>query len=294
MNTGIYEIVNTVNGKRYVGSAKDFKKRWGGHRAQLKKGRHHNRHLQSSWNKHGAAAFAFRKLLVCSPENLLMYEQIAIDATAPEFNVEKVAGSSIGCIRTPETRAKIAAKAIGRVWTEESKAKLSANTKGRKLTEERRQKLIGNKHAAGQKHTPERKAAISAFMTGLSRPKSQEHREKIAATLRGRKATPEHRANQSAAQKGKARGSYRPWSDEAKARFKEVMREQVNPMKGRTHTQEARALMSAKQKDRPPPSVEQKARIGAAAKAMWADPIRRQQILDARANARVEREKGHK
>ena len=29
--SGIYEILNTVNGKRYIGSAKNFSKRWWGH-----------------------------------------------------------------------------------------------------------------------------------------------------------------------------------------------------------------------------------------------------------------------
>lgn len=28
--SGIYEILNTVNGKRYIGSAKNFSKRWWG------------------------------------------------------------------------------------------------------------------------------------------------------------------------------------------------------------------------------------------------------------------------
>lgn len=28
MNSGIYKIVNTLNGKCYVGSTKDFQKRW--------------------------------------------------------------------------------------------------------------------------------------------------------------------------------------------------------------------------------------------------------------------------
>lgn len=213
MDTGIYQIVNTVNGKRYVGSAKSFAGRWSTHRSRLKTGRHHNRHLQSSWAKYGAAAFAFQKLIVCAQEDLLLYEQIAIDVLRPEFNVERIAGNSLGCIRTPETRAKIAAKALGRKRSRASVEAGAAKRRGVPLAPEHAAKLIGNKHALGLKHTDEWKAANAVRNTGLKRPKDAEYRAKIAATLRGRKATPEHRANQSAAQLGKKRGPYKKRAD---------------------------------------------------------------------------------
>ena len=63
--SGIYAIVNTVNGKRYVGSAKRFRTRWNAHRAALNKGLHHSRHLQSAWNKYGAEAFVFTIIEFC-------------------------------------------------------------------------------------------------------------------------------------------------------------------------------------------------------------------------------------
>jgi group I intron endonuclease len=223
MRSGVYQIFNKTNGKRYVGRAKDVVKRWNVHRVHLRRGTHHSRYLQSSWNKHGEASFEFRKIVVCAAKDLLVYEQIVLDAFVPEYNVARIAGNTLGTTRTPETRAKISAKAIGRKWSEEAKEKLRATTTGRKLPQERVRHLIGNKFAAGKKHTPERRAAISAFMTGRPRPKSPEQREKIAASLRGRKATPEHRANQSAAQMGKKRGPYKPWSEETKARFKALL-----------------------------------------------------------------------
>lgn len=208
MNTGIYAIVNTTNGNRYIGSAVDFRQRWAEHRSLLKRGVH-NKHLQAAWAKYGAAAFEFKKLLVCSPQNLLLFEQRAIDGLRPEYNICAVAGNTLGTHRSAETRAKIAAKAIGRRWGDEAKEKLSASLTGRTLSPEHRATLVGNQHAAGTKHSAERKAAISAFMTGRPRPKSPEHRAKLAAALRGRKATAEHRANQSAAQLGKKRGPYK-------------------------------------------------------------------------------------
>ena len=46
--SGVYAIVNTLNGKKYVGSTKCFKERFAEHRSQLRKGNHKNVHLQNS------------------------------------------------------------------------------------------------------------------------------------------------------------------------------------------------------------------------------------------------------
>src|SRR6266545_2560686 len=93
---GIYEICNLVNGKRYIGSAVNFQKRWKTHVRLLNMGGHFSKRMQASWAKHGSEKFAFRPLLICRPEHLLMYEQIVINALSPEFNSCKVAGSTLG------------------------------------------------------------------------------------------------------------------------------------------------------------------------------------------------------
>jgi len=56
MKSGIYQIKNTVNGKRYIGSAVNIKMRFQEHKKSLKKGTNSKR-LQHSWNKHGADSF---------------------------------------------------------------------------------------------------------------------------------------------------------------------------------------------------------------------------------------------
>lgn len=50
--SGIYEIINKVNGKRYIGSAKKFIARWNNHINLLRKNKHHNSHFQNSFNKY--------------------------------------------------------------------------------------------------------------------------------------------------------------------------------------------------------------------------------------------------
>ena len=71
--SGIYAIVNKVNGKRYVGSAVNFKKRAIIHKYHLKKGTHHCEHLQRAWNKYGPESFAFVILEIVAKPLALTY-----------------------------------------------------------------------------------------------------------------------------------------------------------------------------------------------------------------------------
>ena len=60
---GIYCIINTVNGKRYVGStASSFKQRFMQHIQKLRRGAHANKHLQTSFLKYGEGSFKFEIL----------------------------------------------------------------------------------------------------------------------------------------------------------------------------------------------------------------------------------------
>ena len=79
MNTGIYAIENTVNGKMYIGSTVSFDRREREHFSALRNGKHHSPKLQNSYNKHGGEVFSFRPLLICRTEDLLFYEQLLID-----------------------------------------------------------------------------------------------------------------------------------------------------------------------------------------------------------------------
>lgn len=209
MKSGIYKIRNSLNGKCYIGSACDIRRRWNEHRSMLTRGTHHARHLQAAWNLYGSAAFTFHVVEACEESALIEREQACIDAERPEYNVQPCARSSLGRALSEETKAKIAAKAVGRRWSAESKAKLSATLTGKKMPADYCARLLGNQRAKGYRHTDEWKAANSARNLGVKRPKDAEYRAKIAATLRGRKATPEARANQSAAQLGKKRGPYK-------------------------------------------------------------------------------------
>lgn len=59
MGIGVYAWVNSVNGKVYVGSAKNIAKRKSTHLRALKSGNHHSPHFQRAWDTYGAEAFEF-------------------------------------------------------------------------------------------------------------------------------------------------------------------------------------------------------------------------------------------
>ena len=57
---GIYKILNTVNGKFYIGSTNNLRKRLYEHYRALNLGIHTNKHLQAAWIKYGKEGFKFQ------------------------------------------------------------------------------------------------------------------------------------------------------------------------------------------------------------------------------------------
>lgn len=106
MTCGIYQIVNKVNGKRYVGSSVDIERRWGEHLRMLRGDRHVNAKLQSSFNLHGESIFCFDIVERCDPDQLVDREQFHIDEKS-EYNIAPVAQSTLGYKQTDETKEKL-------------------------------------------------------------------------------------------------------------------------------------------------------------------------------------------
>lgn len=105
-SSGVYQILCIPTGKIYIGSAVDPWARWGKHRSNLRRGTHHNFHLQRAWNKYGETNFEFSVLELVGTSDLLRAEQVWIDRTGcaarkTGFNISNVAGSP------GDTRSKI-------------------------------------------------------------------------------------------------------------------------------------------------------------------------------------------
>lgn len=182
--SGIYQILNIVTGKLYVGSAIKISLRWATHKWQLNYNIHDNRLLQHSWNKHGGKSFIFKVLEYCEKEKLIEREQTWINWTLcydREFgyNLRKNANNMLGVKLSEETKRKMSAAQKGRIVSDEAKAKISFANKGFIHSEETKRKMS---------------------ITRKGRKLSEEHLLKTLTFRRGSKHTVETRIKMSEAQ----------------------------------------------------------------------------------------------
>ena len=83
---GIYCIENLVNGKKYIGLSVDIDNRFRKHKRLLRKNKHHNEHLQSSWNIHGESNFEFKIVELCNEDMLCNRETYYISKFQTQNN----------------------------------------------------------------------------------------------------------------------------------------------------------------------------------------------------------------
>ncbi len=179
---GVYLITNDNNGKVYVGSAVRLSRRCNEHISLLRGGNHPNRHLQRSWDKHGADAFSFSVLEVVDeiPE-LIPCEQKWLDlhmGVGEVYNICMTAGSTLGMKHSEESKRLISIAHKGRVASPETLAKMSAAQTGRVFSDETRRKM--SEVALGRRHTEETRARMSK--SGMGRKTSEESIAKRLAT----------------------------------------------------------------------------------------------------------------
>jgi group I intron endonuclease len=173
----VYKIVNSLNGKLYVGaSASGAEVRWQQHRQNLRTQIHHSDHLQKAWNKYGGENFKFKILEVVensTPKLLQEKEQYWMDfydAANPlkGYNICPKAGTTLGRKQSEEAKAKISKANMGHPVSERT----------REIT---RQKNKGNKYNLGKIRTPEqieriRKGHEGQIVSDFARQRSYEVR----------------------------------------------------------------------------------------------------------------------
>lgn len=134
--SGVYQILNTVNGKRYVGSTANLKKRQWSHWVNLRQGIN-SPYLQNAWDKYGEKSFSFKVLeYVSNPKQLIKREQYYFDTLKPEYNISPTAGNCLGVKRTEEQKQRTS------------------------------EVNIGNKHTLGYRHTPKALRKMSKASMG--------------------------------------------------------------------------------------------------------------------------------
>ena len=119
--SGIYAIKNKVNGKAYVGSAVDLKRRRIDHTKRLKAGHHENNKLQRAWLKYGEEAFDFTVIEALEDlSKLIEREQAWIDKMKAAgrnsgYNIRPIAGSSLGVRPSIKSRKKMSESSKGQI-----------------------------------------------------------------------------------------------------------------------------------------------------------------------------------
>lgn len=213
MPSGVYKIENTATGMMYVGSGVDLRERQYRHLLLLRRGEHRNPHLQSAWARYGEDSFAFQVLLYCSRDNLMLYEQRAIDGfRAAErgrgYNICAKAYSKLGVPCSELSKSVTRARMLGGIPSAENRrltaernktpamrAAASAAHKGKPRTLESREKQSRAK--AGIPLSAEHREKLVPFWNSRRGVKRPEHAEK----LRGGKRSDATKAQMSAARK---------------------------------------------------------------------------------------------
>lgn len=121
--SGIYKIVNLVNGQMYIGSAKHLRKRYRSHIVDFKNNRN-SPNLQNAWNKYGTDIFVNQLLEIVEDQNqliereqhyfnTLLFAQEYIKSNHKDrrfiefgYNINPIAGSSLGMKSKLSTKKK--------------------------------------------------------------------------------------------------------------------------------------------------------------------------------------------
>jgi len=181
MRSGIYSITNKKDGKRLIGSTKNFENRVRYHRHLLRKNKHDNPKVQNAWNKHKEENFFFEFIEDVELDLLLEVEQSYLDdifihkkyeaynlnpfsnrgpdltgRIMPEEHKQKISAALAGTPRSPETRAKISQSHMGITPSPEARERMSEAKKGSTPWNKG-----GSSWAKGQKFSDEHKKKMS-------------------------------------------------------------------------------------------------------------------------------------
>lgn len=171
--SGIYKIINNVNGNIYIGQSLDVKDRIRHHRYLLNKGTHSNNFLLNSYNIHGAECFSFEIIYTIKDRTITKEQIIKILNDKEEYYIQKHHSFETGYNLTSGGDNKIFSEASIKKMSESHKGKFpsllcrqktSARMSNRVVSDDTRKKLsIAN---TGKKHTEADKQKMSVSRMG--------------------------------------------------------------------------------------------------------------------------------
>ena len=139
----VYQITNKENGKFYIGSTCDLKRRLSEHFGELRRKEHYSTELQNDYNIFGRDSFVVSILEECEVKSLRDREQYYIDKFNPVKNGYNQSTSAYAN-NVPHPMYGENNPFYGKHHTEETKAKLRNNGKmhiGTKHSEETKKKM---------------------------------------------------------------------------------------------------------------------------------------------------------
>lgn len=148
MSTGIYLLINKINGKKYFGQTIDLERR---EKQYFNQGAFPNDHLKNSFNKYGKENFEFQIIKYCKEKYLDRFEKLYIrvyDTQNREKGYNKESGGNLNKHLSDETKQKLSESHKGQEpWnkdkpcSEKTKEKISETLTGRNLSEEHKQNI---------------------------------------------------------------------------------------------------------------------------------------------------------
>lgn len=183
--SGIYKFSNNLNGKSYVGSSINLKNRFL---------RYYNYSyisfvkneltISRALIKYGYLNFSLEILEYCETINLLSREQFYLDLLKPEYNIAKIAGSTLGIKLSEERKKAISVSLKGKYCGELSKSwgrKASINTRllMSSIRKGENNPMFGKKHNKDTLFILSQKK-LGSFHTDISKKKmSEAHGKKV-------------------------------------------------------------------------------------------------------------------
>lgn len=182
--SGIYQIRNIVNGKVYVGSSVNLRKRKNGHLSTLRNNKHSSTHLQRAFNRYGEDAFVFEVLEICDVDEIEERETYWILTKSANnhdfgYNSRFYVESNLGFRHTEESKRKISINRRGK------------GTGSRELSDETReflrQKCIEQDLRQYHTEETEERRLENLRKAIVGKPLSDEHKASISDHNKGSK-----------------------------------------------------------------------------------------------------------
>jgi group I intron endonuclease len=198
----IYEIINLVNGKTYIGQhiTQDLEDGYIGSGKALK----------SAIKKYGRSSFKKEILAFANgPVSLNFMERCLVPLWWAELptNYNMMEGGHNGARMSAEARKKISLGRKGKKFGPMPEAqRLAMSERMRGKQPDHLAKLIKENHPRlGKKHTPEARAKMATSQIGQKRPRSEEYCRKISERMKGRVISEETARKIGDANRGKIR-----------------------------------------------------------------------------------------